>query len=187
MSNPSTLRLRLSVVLVGALIAGAARADAPFDTDAIATRAEVTTSAGRNIPAGAFGFLLIERPREVTLLALRGIGGSGKAILRTDQPGLCLNIPIRFVAGDFGGESVGGHVADPIHFVIRSRQVARALADGRDVVSDMYSVGDRTDPDADIVLQSGLDEGSGFVINPGRNILGDIFGVKATPVSCQSV
>jgi hypothetical protein len=41
---------------------------------------------------------------------LRGIAGSGKAILRTDEPGLCLTIPIRFVAGDFGG---GRHNRSP--------------------------------------------------------------------------
>ena len=51
----------------------------------------------------------------------------------------------------------------------------------------MYSVTDHMDPDADIVLQSGLEEGFGFVINPGRNILEDIFWIKAKPVSCQSV
>ena len=187
MSNPLSLHMRLAALLVSAFAAGAAQADAVFDTDAIATREEVSTSAGHDIPAGAFGFLLIERPREVTLLALRGIGGSGQAILRTDRPGMCLNIPVRFVAGDFGGEFIGGHLADPIHFVIRSRQVARALAKGRDVVSDLYNIGDRMDPDADILVQSGLDEGFGFVINPGRNILGDIFGVSAKPVPCQHV
>ena len=52
---------------------------------------------------------------------------------------------------------------------------------------DMYSVSAQTEPDSDIILQSGLDEGFGFVINPGRNILGDIFGVRAKPVSCQRV
>jgi hypothetical protein len=181
------LKLNVAVVLVGALTGGAALADPPHDMDAIATRHEVPTSAGHDIPAGAFGFLLIERPREVTLLALRGRAGGGKAILRTDQPGLCLTIPIRFIAGDFGGDAMTGHLADPIHFVIRSREVATDLAHGRDVVSDMYNVGDRMDPDADIVLQSGLDAGFGFVINPGRNILGDIFGVRATRVSCQRV
>lgn len=187
MSNPLSLHLRLAVVVVGAFAAGAAQADATRDTDAIATRKAVPTSAGQSIPAGAFGFLLIERPREVSLLALRGIAGHGKAILRTDEPGMCLTIPIRFVAGDFRGDTIDGHLADPIHFVIRSREVARSLAKGRDVVSDMYSVSDRMDPEADILLQSGMDEDFGFVINPGRNILGDIFGVRVTPVSCQHV
>ena len=187
MLTPFSLKLSLASVLVGALTVGGALADPPRDTDAIATRHEVPTSAEHNIPAGAFGFLLIERPREVTLLALRGRAGSGTAILRTDEPGMCLSIPIRFVSGDFGGDAITGHLADPIHLVIRSRQAARALAHGQDVVSDMYSIGDGMDQNADIVLQSGLDAGSGFVINPGRNILGDIFGVRATRVSCQRV
>lgn len=187
MSNPFSFQPRLVAVLIGAFAALSAQAEAVRDTDAIATRKEVSTSAGQNIPAGAFGILLVERPREVNLLALRGKAGSGKAILRTDQPGLCLNIPVRFVAGDFGGESINGHLADPIHFVITSRQVAKDLAKGRDVVSDMYSVSDHMSPEADIVLQSGLGAGFGFVINPGRNILEDIFWFKARPVSCQSV
>jgi hypothetical protein len=187
MSNPISFKLRLAAVFIGALTALSAQAEIVRDTDAIATRKEVSTSAGQNIPAGAFGFLLVERPREVNLLALRGKAGSGKAILRTDQPGLCLNIPVRFVAGDLGGESINGHLAAPIHFVITSRQVARDLAKGRDIVSDMYRVSDHMGPDADIVLRSGLDAGFGFVINPGRNILEDIFWVKARPVSCQSV
>ncbi|MGB7241942.1 MAG: hypothetical protein WBC93_07650 [Sulfitobacter sp.] len=187
MSNQIFLKLRFVVVLTAALAASTGLADVAPNTDAIATRHQVSTSAGQDIPAGAFGFLLVERPREVNLLALRGIAGSGKAILRTDQPGLCLNIPVRFVAGDLGGQSINGHLADPIHFVITSRQVARSIAKGRDVVSDMYSVSDQIGSDADIVLQSGLDAGFGFVINPGRNILGDIFGVRARPVSCQRV
>ncbi len=187
MSNPLSFQLPLVAVLIGAFSALSAQADALRDTDAIATREEVITSAGQNIPAGAFGFLLVDRPREVNLLALRGKAGSGKVILRTDQPGLCLNIPVRFVAGDLGGESIKGHLAEPIHFVITSRQVARDLAKGRDVVSDMYSVSDHMEPDADIVLQSGLDAGFGFVINPGRNILEDVFWMKARPVSCQSI
>ena len=187
MSNPNSLHQRLAVVLVGAFTACAVQADATYNTDSIATQAEVPTSAGHSIPPGAFGFLLVERPREVNLLALRGLAGSGKVILRTDQTGLCLTIPIRFVAGDYGGESITGHLADPIHFVLKSRQVARALAKGRDVVSDMYSVSDQMESDSDIVLKSGLEEGFGFVINPGRNIFGDIFGVRAKPVFCKRV
>ncbi|MBD3663713.1 hypothetical protein [Sulfitobacter aestuariivivens] len=187
MSNSSSFQSHLAVIFVGALIVSAAQAETQRNTDAIATRVEVPTSAGQNIPVGAFGFLLVERPREVNLLALRGLAGSGKVVLRTDQPGLCLSIPIRFIAGDFGGEAISGHLAEPIHFTITSRKAARALATGRDVVSDQYRVGDQFKSDADIVLQSGLDEGVGFVINPGRNILGDIFGVSTKPVSCQRV
>ena len=177
----------IAAILTCACVIGAARAEVAQDTDAIATRHDVPTGAGPNIPVGAFGFLLIERPREVTLLSLRGIGGSGRVILRTDEPGVCLTLPVRFVAGDFGGDSISGHLAEPIHFIIRSREAARALARGRDVVSDGYTVSGGMDPDADIVLRSGLEESFGFVINPGRNILGDIFGVRAKRVPCRLV
>ncbi len=167
MPEPSSFNLRLAVSLICALTGGATQAD--------------------GIPAGAFGILSIERPREVTLLNLRGIGGSGDALLRTDDAGTCVTIPVRFVAGDFGGDSISGHVAEPIHLVILSRQIASVLAKGEDVVSDSYRVSDHMGPDADIVLQSGLDASFGFVINPGRNILGDIFGVSAQRMSCQPV
>ena len=162
----------------------AAQADTHVNIDAIATRQVVTTSAGHSIPSGAFGFVLVRRPREATLLQLRGIAGKGQVVLRTDQPGMCLTFPIRFVAGDFGGDAISGHLAEPILVVIKSRDVARTLARGRDVVSDEYSISTQMNSDSDIVLQSGLDESFGFVINPGRNILGDIFGIRADRVSC---
>ncbi len=187
MPKHSLSNTSVAAILICVCTLAVARADVARDTDAIATRHVVSTGAGRDIPAGAFGFLLIERPREVTLLALRGIGGRGRVVIRTDEPGVCLTLPVRFVAGDFGGESISGHLAEPIHFIIRSREVAMALAKGRDVVSDGYTVSAGMDPGADIVLRSGLDESFGFVINPGRNILGDIFGVRAKRVPCRLV
>jgi len=187
MPRLSSFTLRMAAFLICAHTGGAAQADTARAIDAIATRNDISTSTGHKIPAGAFGFLVIQRPREITLLNLRGIGGSGQVILRTDEPGMCLTFPIRFVAGDFGGDSISGHLADSIQFIIKSRQVARALAKGRDVVSDEYSVSAQMDADANIVLQSGLDESFSFVINPGRNILGDIFGVRTLNVSCQRI
>lgn len=177
--------LRLAGLLACVTGANWAQADTLRHTDAIATRQAIETSAGHNIPAGAFGIVLVARPREVMLLQLRGIAGSGRAVLRTDEPGMCLTLPLRFVAGDFGGDAVAGHLAESIHLVLKGREVARALARGRDIVSDDYKVSNRWHSDADIVLQSGLDESFGFVINPGRNILGDIFGVRADRLPCQ--
>jgi hypothetical protein len=185
MPGPYSVRARLAALLILATGATPSHADTPRNTDAIATRLEIATSAGHDIPSGAFGFVLIKRPREVNLLQLRGVAGSGQVVLRTDQKGMCLMLPVRFVAGDFGGDSITGHLAEPIHMVIKSRDVARVLAKGRDVVSDNYSVSNRINSDADIVLQSGLEETFGFVINPGRNILGDIFGVWAERTPCN--
>lgn len=145
------------------------------------------TATGQSIPAGTFGVLTVDRPREATLLHLRGIGGDGEVILRGDEPGTCLILPIRFVAGDFGGDSISGHVSTPIRLVINSKRVAETLQRGQDVVSDTYRVSGHSDPDAEIVLQSGLDESFGFVINPGSSILSDIFGVATKSVSCHPV
>jgi hypothetical protein len=179
--------LLLTALLSCALPEGAALAASPQVADAAATRNALLTGAGEEIPPGAFGVLRIERPREVTLLHLRGIGGRGDVILRSGEPGDCLSIPVRFVAGDFGGDTIAGHLADPIQLLIRSRRTARALAKGHDVVSDTYRVSASLDRDADIVLQSGLDESFGFVINPGRNIIADIFGLEPARIPCRRV
>lgn len=177
--------LRLAGLLVWVIGAHCAHADTLRNTDAIATRQAIATSAGHNIPAGAFGIVLVARPREAMLLQLRGIAGSGRAVLRTDEPGVCLTLPVRFVAGDFGGDAIAGHLAESIHFFLKGWEVARALARGRDIVSDDYNISNTWHSDADIVLQSGLDESVGFVINPGRNILEDIFGARADRLPCQ--
>ncbi len=187
MSLPNFINRTLAVFALCASTNSPATADVPHPTDAIATRHAVQTSAGHSIPVGAFGFLIVPRPREVTLLQLRGIAGSGRAVLRTDAPGICLTFPVRFVAGDLSGDQISGHLSEPIHLVIKSRRAARALAHGSDVVSDSFDVSTRMTPHTDILMQSGLEESFGFVINPGRNILGDIFGVRTHRVSCQSV
>lgn len=187
MSILNSLSLRLPMFLIGLSFAFSAQAEAEHTNDAWITRNEMLTAAGQSIPAGAFGILIVERPREVTLLNLRGMGGRGEVILRSDEPGNCLLLPIRFVAGDFGGERISGHLADPIHLIIKSRRVAKALSRAHDIVSDTYRVTGQTHPDADIVLQSGLDESFGFVINPGRNILSDIFGVETQSTTCHPV
>jgi len=187
MPKLSSLNLRLVGALICIISTTAAHADRRPNTDAIATRQNIATSAGYDIPAGAFGFVSIARPREVNLLQLRGIAGSGQVVLRTDEPGVCIMFPIRFVAGDIGGERITGHLAEPIHFVLKSRRVAKALARGRDVISDEYTVSTHSHAGADIILHSGLDESFGFVINPGRNILGDIFGVRTDRLPCQNI
>lgn len=180
-----SISLNLSVFLISIAYGTLAQADTASTNDAWITRNEILTSAGPTIPAGAFGVLLIKRPRKVTLLSLRGYGGRGEVILRSDEPGTCLALPIRFVAGDFGGNSISGRLADPIHLVIKSRRVAKALARGYDIVSDAHRVSGKMHPDAEMVLISGLDESSGFIINPGRNIFDDIFGADIQDINCN--
>ena len=73
-----------------------------------------------------------------------------------------------------------------IRLLIRSARVAEALANGDDVVSDMYRIGTAEDDrDADIIVKEGLIEDHGFVLNPGNSVLADIVGVKTSRIACS--
>ena len=148
----------------------------------------IQTEAGQQIPAGAFGVVQIDAPRVATLLQLRGVMGRGTAILKSGKYRDCLTLPIRFVAGDFGGDGISAHAAKPIRLIIRSARVAKALADGEDVVSDMYRISSlKDDPKADLIIQGGLSESHGFVLNPGNSVVADIFGVTAGHTACSEL
>ncbi|MCY1126881.1 hypothetical protein OU426_08450 [Frigidibacter sp. RF13] len=148
----------------------------------------VQTEAGQQIPAGALGIAQIETPRVATLLQLRGVTGKGVVILKSSDSQDCLTLLIRFVAGDFGGDGISARAAEPIRLIIRSARVADALVTGGDVVSNMYRVSSRTDdPKADIVIESGLRESHGFVLNPGNSILADIFGAAVSRTACSAL
>ncbi|SDF89569.1 hypothetical protein SAMN04488117_108150 [Celeribacter baekdonensis] len=150
--------------------------------------AAVQTVAGQEIPAGAYGVAYIDAPRVATLLQLRGVTGRGTVIVKSDDSHDCLTIPIRFVAGDFGGEGISTSETHPIRLILRSRRVAGALAAGDDVVSDMYRVSAQMDdPEADIIIESGLSESHGFVLNPGRSVVADIFGAATSRTACSEL
>ncbi|WP_193176872.1 hypothetical protein [Oricola nitratireducens] len=180
--------ISLPATLVAFLFASvAALADAASENEAWITRAAIQTETGQQIPAGAFGIVVVERPREATLLQLRGKAGRGDVILRSHETGYCLTFPLRFVAGDFGGDAISAHLAKPVRLVLKSRRVAKALANGHDITSDTYRISEDDHPDADIVIEAGLNEGYGFVFNPGRNILADIFGIETTRIACREL
>lgn len=150
--------------------------------------AAVQTEAGQQIPAGAYGIARIDTPRVATLLQLRGVMGSGIVIIKSDDSHDCLTVPIRFVAGDFGGEGISANATRQIHLILRSPRAAKALAAGDDVVSDMYRISTQLDdPEADIIIQSGLSESHGFVLNPGSSIVADIFGAVASRTECSEL
>ncbi|WP_439526487.1 hypothetical protein [Roseovarius mucosus] len=150
--------------------------------------AAVQTEAGQHIPAGASGVAYIDAPRVATLLQLRGVTGSGTVILKSDDSHDCLTVPIRFVAGDFGGEGISTNETHPIRLILRSPRVAEALAAGDDVVSDMYRISaEPDDPEADIIIQTGLSESHGFVLNPGSSIVADIFGAATSRIACSEI
>lgn len=126
----------------------------------------------------------IPAPRSANLLQLRGIGGRGTALIRID--GACHKMPVRLVAGDFAGRQPGLRSNGPIVLHIRNPEFAGALLNGADIVSDEKDVTD--DPEetsADILILSGLTAETGFVINPGRSLLADIFGATVSQIPCD--
>lgn len=169
--------------LFTSLAASAQDTDQPADWP---TNTAVHTEAGQQIPAGAIGIAQIDAPRVATLLQLRGVMGRGTVILRSDESHDCLTLPIRFVAGDFGGDGISSHATSPIRLIIQATRVANALTEGDDVVSDMYRISNlEDDPDADIIIQSGLSESHGFVLNPGSSVAADIFGTTVSHTACS--
>ena len=81
----------------------------------------------------------IESPKVGTLLQLRGIAGKGVLIAKKDNrqedQTVCVSSPIRFAAGDFGGDSIGIQSVEPIRLLIYSDKVAKKLTAGDEVVS----------------------------------------------------
>ena len=129
--------------------------------------------------------ITIPTPRSANLLQLRGIGGRGTALLQVG--GACHSMPVRLVAGDFEGRQSNLRDRDPIVLELRAHELIQALSQGVDIVSDEATVSaDPTDHEASILLLSGLAEGTGFVINPGRSLASDIFGARMSAVSCDA-
>lgn len=188
MSTRQTFALLLTAPVALLLTSlGASAQDADQQTN-WPMSAAVQTEAGQQIPAGAYGVAYIEAPREATLLQLRGLMGSGIVILKSDDSRDCLTLPIRFVAGDFGGKGISANATRPIRLILRSPRVASALAAGDDVVSDMYRISTLVDdPEADIIIQTGLSESHGFVLNPGSSIVADIFGAATSRTACSDL
>ncbi len=188
MSTRQTFTLLLTAPVALLLTSLGASAQEAYQETNWPMSAAVQTEAGQHIPAGAYGVAYIDAPRVATLLQLRGIKGSGTVILKSDDSHDCLTVPIRFVAGDFGGEGISTNETDPIRLILRSARVAGALAAGDDVVSDMYRISAKLDdPEADIIIQTGLSEGHGFVLNPGSSIVADIFGAATSRIACSEI
>ena len=135
---------------------------------------------------GDIAVIDIPHPKQGNLLMLRGLVGNGTASFRVN--GACRSMPVRFVAGDFSGQSVDLGRATAIRVVTTSSDVIRDLLAGKDLVSDMVRVtSDSADKAADLYLEQGLSAETGFVINPGRSLLADMFGARNTDVECASL
>lgn len=160
-----------SILLITAVVAywsAPGRAEGPSETD----------------PTD-FAIVSIDAPREVNLLRLHGFSGRGVALFRIE--GACFSMDVRFVAGDFAGESVRVGRARSIRLRIVDASTARALYEGHDLVSDMVVVGvDPAVQDVDVVVE-GLSAETGFVVNAGGGVIADLIGAKVEPISCQTL
>ena len=164
----ANIGLAVSVILISVAIIDVAKAEA-------------ITKPVRDIAV-----INIPHPKEGNLLMLRGIAGQGTALFRINSA--CRTMPVRFVAGDFSGEHIDVGRTGSIRIVITNPKVMRELLAGRDLVSDMVRVSsDAKDQGADLYLAKGLSADTGFVINPGRNLLADMFGSRKTDVDCASL
>jgi len=128
----------------------------------------------------------IETPREGNLLHLRGLAGHGTATIRMN--GACSVMPVRFVAGDFSGRRIEVGRAEPIRMVIRASHVIERLTQGHDLVSDTLRISDDPNaPTAEVLIVRGLSVETGFVINPGRNVLADLLRPRTSPIPCDDL
>lgn len=125
----------------------------------------------------------IPEPHEASLLQLHGCAGAGTALIRIDDE--CATLPVRFVAGDFGGDDTTIGLTGPIRLRVLDPALVRALHQGRDLVGVGHAPRTGASDDAPaIVIEAGLPAGTGFVVNPGRSLLADLFGTQPHPVPC---
>lgn len=89
--------------------------------------------------------------------------GHGTARIKLDPQ--CYSLPLRFVAGGFGGRRITVNSHGPTRLCVTDVEMVRALFAGRDLVREGLKLAaqEKSEP-ADIVIEARLPAGSGFVI-----------------------
>lgn len=132
----------------------------------------------------AVGQVSVPAPRQGRLMHLRGMVGKGVAVMRLSGDRGCARLRLRLVAGDFGGMT-DENWGEPVRLELRSSSIVTDLMRGIEVISDEIRVStDPADPLAEIVILSGMQANTGFVLNPGTSPLANIFGLPGRPVPC---
>lgn len=164
------------------ILAGIGLAAAILVAQAATDKADAAAVSDQN----SLALITIPNPKEASLLQLRGYSGSGTALFRID--GQCHRMPVRLIAGDFGGRRIGIDHGGPIRLWTTRTEIVWALYDGQDLVSEDFEVLSAMNGEvADIVIDAGLSPETGFVVNPGRSILADLFGARPTPIPCSAL
>ncbi len=152
----------------------------------VAQAGTTSADAAQSIDQTSLALITIPNPKEASLLQLHGYSGTGTVRFRID--GQCHCMPVRLIAGDFGGRQIGIDQGGPIRLWITRPEIVQALYAGQDLISEDFKVQARLDGNAiDIVIDAGLSAETGFVINPGRSFLADLFGVRRTPIPCSTL
>jgi len=172
----------------------------PFDMKATALTALIALSAvvspqptkGHDISDAAnatdpYALAVIEVPRPMagSLMHLAGVKGRGVATVRIPFTNDCRSFDVILIAGGFWGMD---HDADvgPVRMRIYDHRVVKRLVRGHDVVSEDYVVSrDPSERRADIIVESGLPEGTGFILDTTRFRLGGLFRSRGRHVSCD--
>lgn len=155
-------------------LAGLISIGALFSTPASPAWADEPQAAA----AADLAIVTIPTPRAASLLKLRGYAGLGTAVIR--YKGYCHSMDVRFVAGDFGGPGITAIRTGPIRIRITDSETVHMLFAGYDIVSDAIRAG------SDFTITSGLSQSdAGFVINPGRNVLSEVFGPRPVRIPCR--
>lgn len=147
------------------------------------------TIGADDVPASydaSLALITIPNPKEVSLFQLHGYSGAGTISLRIDDQ--CHSMAVRLIAGDFEGRLIGIAEGEPILLLTTRPEIVQALYDGQDLVSEDFEVLAGMDGEtADIVIVAGLSAETGFLLNPGRSVLADIFGARSTPIPCLTL
>ncbi len=93
--------------------------------------------------------------------------------------------------GELGDDRVGVSRTEPVVLIVLSPTVADRLAQGQDVVSGDYHLLDNSQAaehgvdGVDILVVGSAGTDSRYIMNPGRNLLSDVFGASTTGNACE--
>lgn len=130
-----------------------------------------------------------------SLFQLRGAVGSAQFTRKNEDDNWCDVADMRLLYGDFGGDSIGASKTEPIILIALNPDIATRLSKGQDIMSEDYTllhIEQALDQESEhdlgnidiLVAGSGGIEGN-YILNPGRNLLSDIFGTSSTRNACK--
>ncbi|BFM50491.1 hypothetical protein [Marinomonas sp. THO17] len=131
----------------------------------------------------------IPEPKMGSLFNLRGMAGKGELIARSISQ-TCVAMPVRFAAGDFGGNTVSVAQGQNLELHIYDRELVAKLLAGNKITSEDYHLTAASDPHSiqtGMQIEAGISRDFGFVINPRKWSWTGLFGINKRSVSCEQL